>query len=604
MNAKKESFKQISKTVLKKGAFLLIIIGITSLPKTNFALTSNQIVSAKEINIQDEAFAKKFREGRDLMDSEEWAKAAEKFKEAISGYPNNKSVDAALYWLAFCYKKQKKFKEMEIMLDRLLKEFPASSWSDDARVMKNEIPGPPIPVTPVTPVTPPISVASPDKSLSVDREDEIKIAAFKSLLSADPKRAIQTLDDVLTRDSNAGEILKQSLLRVLRRPFLLENQARASLSASGAGNPLLAQLRETLIKGFQADSSDKIRQEIIYVLAGLDNEQSVNYLAELYASENNPVIKKAIINSFGNVYNFISRNFLGFGYKENSSRKVEFDKLAEIIRLEKDVELRRLAFSRLQSVGLWTKTKSKVADTFIQLYDAETDEQLKISIIHALGDGKENQALQKLSEITKNDKSDKLKLEAAFALRMGDNLADIVKSEGITSPLHQANVGKITFMSKLIPIADYKETDFLKTIELRETSDLYIRVFMNNSLTNYLHRLAPKLTAEELIKNGNYQFSFYVDDVLIYTENLNVFAGSPESKNTKTILSVPLMPANNLDIWSKSVWQRFRRNGGEDVLTAGTHLLKIEIRPYLKTTVLKVGDLIAEGDLRLTVVKP
>jgi hypothetical protein len=39
--------------------------------------------------------------------------------------------------------------------------------------------------------------------------------------------------------------------------------------------------------------------------------------------------------------------------------------------------------------------------------------------------------------------------------------ADIAKSEGITSPLHQANIGKITFMSKLIPVENYKETEDL-----------------------------------------------------------------------------------------------------------------------------------------------
>src|SRR5687767_11504310 len=89
--------------------------------------------------------------------------------------------------------------------------------------------------------------------------------------------------------------------------------------------------------------------------------------------------------------------------------------------------------------------------------------------------------------------------------------ADIVKSEGITSPLHQANIGKITFMSKIIPVENYKETDFLKTFELKETGDLNIRVFMRNSLTNHLHRLAPELSAEELVRRGNYQFSFFVD---------------------------------------------------------------------------------------------
>jgi Beta-lactamase class C and other penicillin binding proteins len=181
---------------------------------------------------------------------------------------------------------------------------------------------------------------------------------------------------------------------------------------------------------------------------------------------------------------------------------------------------------------------------------------------------------------------------------------DIVKSEGITSPLHQANIGKITFMAKPIPLENYKETDFLKTFELKETGDLNIRVFMSNSLTNYLHRLAPELTADELIKSGNYQFSFFVDGILIYKENLHVGAGLPESKHKRTILRVPLTTTTGEDSWGTFMWNRFLLSGGEEALTAGTHLLKIEIRPYLKTAELKVGELIAEGGLQLKVLRP
>jgi CubicO group peptidase (beta-lactamase class C family) len=181
---------------------------------------------------------------------------------------------------------------------------------------------------------------------------------------------------------------------------------------------------------------------------------------------------------------------------------------------------------------------------------------------------------------------------------------ELVKTDGITSDLHRANVGKITFMAQPIPIENYQETDFLKTYELRETGDLNIRVFMANSLTNYLHRLAPELAAEELIKQGNYQFSFFVDNALIYRENLPAGAGLPEAKNTRTVLRVPLMSSTNEDSWGRFMWNRFLLNGGEEALLEGTHRLKIEIRPYLKTTELKVGDLIAAGELELVVVKP
>lgn len=181
---------------------------------------------------------------------------------------------------------------------------------------------------------------------------------------------------------------------------------------------------------------------------------------------------------------------------------------------------------------------------------------------------------------------------------------DFVKTEGITSELHRANVGKIIFMEKPIPLENYQETDFLKTYELRETGDLNIRVFMATSLTNYLHRLAPEMSAEELIKNGNYQFSFFVDTALVYKENLHVGAGLPEAKNTRTVLRVPLISSTNEDSWGRFMWNRFLLNGGEEALLEGTHRLRIEIRPYLKTDEFKIGELIAAGELELVVIKP
>jgi CubicO group peptidase (beta-lactamase class C family) len=182
--------------------------------------------------------------------------------------------------------------------------------------------------------------------------------------------------------------------------------------------------------------------------------------------------------------------------------------------------------------------------------------------------------------------------------------ADIVKSEGITSPLHQANLGRIAFTSKSVPVESLKETDFLKTFELNETGDLAIRAFMGNSLTNYLHRLAPELSADELTRNGNYQLSFFVDGRLIHQENLHPAAIPADNKNTKTVFGVSFINSANPESRWGGIWHRFLLGGGEQALTAGKHLLRLEMRPFLKTTELKVGDLIAAGELQLTVIKP
>jgi CubicO group peptidase (beta-lactamase class C family) len=156
-------------------------------------------------------------------------------------------------------------------------------------------------------------------------------------------------------------------------------------------------------------------------------------------------------------------------------------------------------------------------------------------------------------------------------------------------------------MDKVISIETFKQADFLTTFELNEKSDLNIRVFLGNSLTNYLHLLSPQISADELTKNGNYQFTFFVDNKKVYVENLNVGAGSTESKNQRTIFRVPLISSTNEDSWGRFLWNRFFGNGGQDALTNGEHLLKIEIRPYLKLNEILIGNIIAEGEFKIVV---
>jgi CubicO group peptidase (beta-lactamase class C family) len=178
---------------------------------------------------------------------------------------------------------------------------------------------------------------------------------------------------------------------------------------------------------------------------------------------------------------------------------------------------------------------------------------------------------------------------------------DLVKSDSIVYPIHQSNIGKIAFMGSIVPIENFKEADFLTSFELKEKTDLNIRVFLGNSLTNYLHLLAPQLLADELVQNGNYQFTFTVDDKKVYVENLNVGAGSKESKNQKTVFRVPLISSTDEDSWGRFLWNRFLNNGGQDALTSGVHLLKMEIRPYLKLSEVLTGAIIAEGQISIMV---
>jgi len=181
---------------------------------------------------------------------------------------------------------------------------------------------------------------------------------------------------------------------------------------------------------------------------------------------------------------------------------------------------------------------------------------------------------------------------------------NIVETEGISNSIHRDNVGKIRFMAKPIATDKVRESDYISSFNYNESTDFNIRIYLDNSLTNYLHRLDHTLAVQDLVKNGNYQFSFYVDDKLVYKENLNPGAGSAEYKNSKTSIRVPLISPSQEDSWGRFLWNRFMIMGGEDALTEGKHMLRMEARPYLKASAIKVGDVIAKGEIELIIRKP
>ena len=82
-----------------------------------------------------------FRSARDLITDGQWAKAQDKFSEYVSSYPNEKNLDAALYWLAYAQNKLNRFEDCRKTINQLLEKFPQSSWRDDARVLLAQVPG-------------------------------------------------------------------------------------------------------------------------------------------------------------------------------------------------------------------------------------------------------------------------------------------------------------------------------------------------------------------------------------------------------------------------------------------------------------------------------
>jgi len=145
---------------------------------------------------------------------------------------------------------------------------------------------------------------------------------------------------------------------------------------------------------------------------------------------------------------------------------------------------------------------------------------------------------------------------------------------------------------------------FKDTFNLHEDQFLSIHFDLEKPLVKSLQLLAPNLSEEELLEKGNFQFSFAIDGKIIYVENLNHGAGPKALKTERLKQAIELVTPERIDWWGWYLWKRFMGlHGGLDAFTEGTHILSIAVRSYLNDGEVKVGDLLAEGEIAVEVPK-
>lgn len=146
--------------------------------------------------------------------------------------------------------------------------------------------------------------------------------------------------------------------------------------------------------------------------------------------------------------------------------------------------------------------------------------------------------------------------------------------------------------------------NYSNNFALNKDNFLNIHFTLDKPLIESLQLLAPNLTQEQLLKIGNFQFSFLVDGEIIYVENLNIGAGGINSKTTQIKHIVPFVYPKQIDYWGWFMWMKFMKlGGGQDLLAEGNHSLNIEVRPYIKEDILKVGALLAKGKIAIEVAE-
>ena len=345
-----------------------------------------------KINIRMRGSADRLYEsGLSALDGHRYDQALDDFTEVVSR--GGSHAEGALYWKAYTLGKLGRDSEASAALAELHKSYPNSRWLDDAKALEIQI------------------KQSNGQRVSPETEsnDDLKLIALEGLVQSDPDRAFPILEQLLKKVQTPN--FKKRAIYVLalnnspRAQQLLEQIARGNgsnpdmqmtaiqyLGRSGkaanktqvlfeiynsssdpnvkraALNALQANRdRDHLLQIAKSDKSPDMRIEAIRDLGGLGSSQD---MWSLYQAETDPDVKRTILD-----------------YMSGST-----DRLLDVARNEKDINLRRSAILRLAS-----QRSSSSGDVLADMYTPTTDPQVKRAIIDALASQRNATALIKVA---------------------------------------------------------------------------------------------------------------------------------------------------------------------------------------------------------------
>ena len=367
---------------------------------------------------------KVFREGRDLIEAQNWQKAAEKFNDYITVFPKDQDLDAALYWFAYALQKQGKNDEAAGPLLRLIKEFPNSSWRREAEAM--------------------LVVLGRGDAIrqALDRDNcEIKTLALQSLFEADEDRAISFVTQVLKGGASDCPSLKYAAVSLLGShggsrgvPLLLEiarNQSDLRLRLTAIkrlGEQNEDTIADELARLYDADRAKEIRAQILRAFAEMHSAKAEAKLIEIARGSDDTGLRQLAIRYLGEHHGEAAlaelirlfdadrtpeiRSQILRALAERNDPRAQA-KLLEIARKGETIELRVEAIRRLGDHG------TASLDDLFGLYATENNQEIKQALIRAYGDNNDARALAKLMEIARG--SEALELRAYAIRRLGDH---------------------------------------------------------------------------------------------------------------------------------------------------------------------------------------
>ena len=286
-----------------------------------------------------------YNNGLNALQNRQYDRAITQFDRVI--LVKGTYADAATYWKAFSQARLVRTDDALATITALRRDYPQSRYLPEAKVLEADVRR--LAGQRIDPQT-------------LDANDELKLIAINGIANTDPERAIPLLEGVLNGANTLG------------------NKRRALFVLALSKDPKAHQI---LLRYAKGGGSPELQVEAIRNLVSRrDGQTTETELREIYESTQDPTIRRAVIEAYG-----------------NSGNK---SALLNIMKSKTEVvDNKRTALNRLQNLAAPTELWA--------LYQAEPDPELRIQIVNAFTS---MGATDQLTQIVKTEKDPKVRLRA------------------------------------------------------------------------------------------------------------------------------------------------------------------------------------------------
>jgi HEAT repeat protein len=384
-------------SMLKSSIIILILAAAigAAVPATTYAQSGS--AEDREKQIYDTAKA--------AMDSERWQSALDQFSQ-IKG----SRVDGATYWKAYAQNKLGQRAAALETIASLVRQFPRSTWINDAKVLEIEIRGA------AGQVAPPAAA---------NGDEDLKLYALNAIMGMDPEQAVTLLEKILNGSSSAN--VKQRALFVLSQ----SNSTRAQeLMASIARGQMQPDLQIKAIQNLGVSGKKKVLSDIYpgvnaeakrAVLRAMGIAGAKDELLAAARSERDAQLRKEAVNGLAIAG---GKEQLRQLYKESTDTQTKRDLLRssvvtgdpELLKSamsDSDVEVRREAIRTMGATG-----GSEAISVLVNTYNTDKDQNVRHAAIDALF---VHGAAHELVELAKKETDPEMKKRLVSKLAIMNN---------------------------------------------------------------------------------------------------------------------------------------------------------------------------------------